>query len=107
VSLFRNHWDLGAHGGGKSGLGKECLTKTRRPGFVSTVRPDLTNPTHGFREEDTLGGILFLRLKTSHLRLKDRGGGLTTILIDSRLHNLTFVVYYESIKTRTKDKMYI
>ncbi len=46
-----------AHGGGK-----ESLSKTSRPGFVSTVRPDLTQPTHGLKEEDTLGGILFLRL---------------------------------------------
>jgi hypothetical protein len=38
--------------------------------FVSTVRPDLSQPTHGFEEEDTLGGILFLRLKVSHLRPK-------------------------------------
>jgi hypothetical protein len=26
------------------------------------VRPDLPQPTHGLKEEDTLGGILFLRL---------------------------------------------
>jgi hypothetical protein len=55
--LLRNHWDLGAHGGGK-----ESLSKTSRPGLVSTVRPDLSQPTHGLQEEDTLGGILFLRL---------------------------------------------
>ena len=32
--LLRNHWDLGAHGGGK-----ECLSETSRPGFISTVSP--------------------------------------------------------------------
>jgi hypothetical protein len=33
------------------------------------VRPDLSQPTtHRLKEEDTLGGILFLRLKVSHLR---------------------------------------
>ena len=36
------------------------------------VSPDLTQPTHRFEEEDTLRGILFLRLKTSHLRPKYR-----------------------------------
>jgi hypothetical protein len=36
------------------------------------VRPDLSQPTHGFVKEDTLGGILFLRLKDSHLRPKYR-----------------------------------
>jgi hypothetical protein len=51
--LLRNHWDLVDHGGGK-----ECLPKTIGPGFVS--------------KEDTLGGILFLRLKASHLRPKYR-----------------------------------
>jgi hypothetical protein len=44
------------------GVGKESLSKTSRPGFVSTVRPDLPQPTHGLKEDDTLGGILFLRL---------------------------------------------
>jgi hypothetical protein len=65
--LLHNHWDLGSHGGGK-----ECLSETIRPGFVSTVSPDLPQPTHGFKEEDTLGGILFLRLKVSYLRPKYR-----------------------------------
>jgi len=36
------------------------------------VRPDLPQPTHGLKEEDTFGGILFLRLKASHLRPKYR-----------------------------------
>ena len=53
--FLHNHWDLSVYGGGK-----ESLSKTSRPGFISTVRPDL--PTHGIKEEDTLGGILFLRL---------------------------------------------
>jgi hypothetical protein len=35
------------------------LSESRRPGFVSTVRTDLPQTTHGL-EEDTLGGILFL-----------------------------------------------
>jgi hypothetical protein len=50
--------DLGAHG-----HGKESLPETSRPGFISTVRPDLFQPTHRLKEEDTIGGILFLRLK--------------------------------------------
>jgi hypothetical protein len=54
--LLRNHWDLGVHE-----VGKESLPKTRRPGFVSTVRPDLSQSTHALKEEDTLGDILFLR----------------------------------------------
>ncbi len=35
--FLRNHWDLDAHGGGK-----ECLSKTSSPGFVSIshLRPD-------------------------------------------------------------------
>jgi hypothetical protein len=36
------------------------------------VRPDLSQPTHRLKEEETLGGILFLRLKASHLRPKYR-----------------------------------
>ena len=65
--FLRNHWDLGIHGSGK-----ECLSETYRPGFISTVRPDLPQPTHRLEEEDTLRGILFLRLKASHLRPKYR-----------------------------------
>jgi hypothetical protein len=45
--LLRNHWDLIAYGGGK-----ESLPKTSRPGFVSSVRPDLSWPTHGIKEEE-------------------------------------------------------
>jgi hypothetical protein len=48
------------------------VSKTRRPGVMPTVRPDLSQPTHCLEEEDTLRSILFLRLKTCHLRLKDR-----------------------------------
>ena len=32
----------------------------------------MPQPTHRLEEEDTLGGILFLRLKAGHLRPKDR-----------------------------------
>jgi hypothetical protein len=38
-------WDLSAHGGGK-----ESLPKTRRPGFVSTVRRDLPNQLMGLKK---------------------------------------------------------
>ncbi len=61
--IFNDDRDLGVHD-----QGKESLSETSRPDFISTVRPDLSQPTHWSREEDTLGGILFLRLKTSHLR---------------------------------------
>jgi hypothetical protein len=57
--LLSNIWDLGAHG-----RGKECLSETSRPGLISTMRPDLPQPTHGLEPQDTLGGILFLRLKS-------------------------------------------
>jgi hypothetical protein len=36
------------------------------------VRPDLTQPTHWFEEEETIRIILFLRLKAFYLRRKDR-----------------------------------
>ena len=65
--LLRNHWDLNAHR-----RGEKCLSETSRPGLISTVSPDLPQPTHRLEEEDTLRSILFLRLKASHLRLKDR-----------------------------------
>jgi hypothetical protein len=35
-------------------------------------RPDLPQATHRLVEEGTLGGIFFLRLKTSHLRPNNR-----------------------------------
>jgi hypothetical protein len=65
--LFSHDRDLGAHG-----HGKESLPETSRPGFISAVRPDLPHSTHRLEEVDTLGGILFLRLKASHLRPKYR-----------------------------------
>jgi hypothetical protein len=48
--IFNNDQDLGAHG-----HDKESLSETNRPGFISTVRSDLTQSTHRFEEEDTLG----------------------------------------------------
>jgi hypothetical protein len=60
-----NHCDLG-------GGGKKCLSETRRQGFISTVRTDLPQPTYQIEEEDTLGVIIFLRLKDNHLRPKYR-----------------------------------
>ena len=36
-------------------------------GFISTVRPNLPQPTHRLEEEITLRIILFLRLKVIHL----------------------------------------
>ena len=65
--LLRNHWDLSVHR-----RGEKCLSETRRPGLIPTVRPDLPQPTHRLEEEDTVRNILFLRLKASHLRHKDR-----------------------------------
>jgi len=67
MRLVSNDRDLGAHG-----HGKESLPETSRPGFISTVRPDVFQTTHRLEEEDTLGGIHFLRLKASHLRPKYR-----------------------------------
>ena len=66
--FFSDDRDLGDHG-----HVNESLSETRRPVFVYTVRPDLSQPTHRLKEEDTLGVILFLRLKTSHLRPEYRG----------------------------------
>jgi hypothetical protein len=65
--MLRNNRDLDAHG-----RDKECLSETTRPDFISTMSPDLSQPTHWFEKKDTLGGILFLRLKAGHLRPKDR-----------------------------------
>jgi hypothetical protein len=36
------------------------------------MRPDLPQPAHRLKEEDTREGILFLGLKDGHLRPKDR-----------------------------------
>ena len=41
------------------------------------MRPDLPQPTHGIEEEDTLGDILFLRLKDNHLHKFEIPEGLT------------------------------
>ena len=49
-SLFSNNRDLGAHG-----RDKECLSETSRPVFISTMRSDLSQPTHWIDEKDTLG----------------------------------------------------
>jgi hypothetical protein len=54
------------------------------------VSPDVTQPTHGLVKEDTLGGILFLRLKTGHLHPK---------------HRLFKVVYYKSRNRDLKAKL--
>jgi hypothetical protein len=55
-------------GSERHGSGEKRLPETRRPGLITTV----PQPTHGLVKEDTLGGILFLRLKASHLRPKHR-----------------------------------
>jgi hypothetical protein len=102
--------DLGAHG-----HGKECLSETNRPGFISTVRPDLSQPTHRFKKEDTLldtlGGILFLRLKVTHLRPEYRvlnSRHYVLLWEETQLFRVTvkvFVVYYESIKREVKRRL--
>ncbi len=56
----------------RHGRDKKCLPETMRPGFISTMRPDLTQPTHRLEEKDTIEDILFLRLKAGHLCPKDR-----------------------------------
>jgi hypothetical protein len=48
-------------------IAKKSLPKTNRPVFISTVRTDLSQLTHRFKELDTFGGILFQRLKVNHL----------------------------------------
>jgi hypothetical protein len=50
-SLNNNNRDLDAHG-----RGKECLSETSRPGFISTMRSDLPQPTHRLEEKDSLKG---------------------------------------------------
>ena len=82
--FLRDHWDLGTHRGRK-----ECLSEASRPGLISTVSPDLAQPTHGLEEEDALGVILFQRLKVNHLRPK---------------YGVLRVVYYESLKRELKTK---
>ena len=49
-------------GSGRPWRWKECLSETSRPGFISTVSPDLPQPTDDLKEEDTIGDILFLKL---------------------------------------------
>jgi hypothetical protein len=63
--FLRNHWNLGAHDGGK-----ECLSETRRPDLISVMSADLPQ-TAPWRKEDTLRGILFLGLKHGHLTVSD------------------------------------
>jgi hypothetical protein len=65
--LLSNNRDLGVHG-----LDKECLSETCRPTFISTMRSDLFQTTNRLEEKDTLRDILFLGLKTGHLRPKVR-----------------------------------
>jgi len=60
------------------------------------VRPDLPQPTHRLEEQDTLGGILFLRLKASHLRPKFR--------VLNSIHYSLFV-YYKSRKRELKIRL--
>ena len=68
---FQKERDLGSHGRDKEGL-----PETSRPGLISVMSPDLSQPTHRLEPrlvpKDTIGGILFLRLKTGHVRPKDR-----------------------------------
>ncbi len=63
--FLRNHWNLGAHDGGK-----ECLSETSRPDLISVMSPDLPQTAPRLKE-DTLGGILFLGLKDGHLTVSD------------------------------------
>ncbi len=51
---------------------KKSLSETSRPVLISTMRPDLPQTTHRLVPNDTIGDILFLRLKTDHLSPKDR-----------------------------------
>jgi hypothetical protein len=46
--LFSDDRHLGANG-----HDKECLSETNRPGFISTVSPDLSHPPHRVEEEGT------------------------------------------------------
>ncbi len=70
--LLRNHWDLGSYGGRK-----ECLSKTRRPGFVSTVRPDL--PVIGVPSEFNVILVVYYESIKRDLQIKpiyeSTGGG--------------------------------
>jgi hypothetical protein len=59
---LRKERDLGSNRRSKKGM-----SETSRPGLISTMRSDLTQPTHRIEPKDTPGGILFLRLKDDHL----------------------------------------
>jgi hypothetical protein len=47
--FFSDDRDLGTHG-----HGKQSLTETNTPDFISTVSPDLSQPTHRLKEEDII-----------------------------------------------------
>jgi hypothetical protein len=51
--LIRNNRGLDTHG-----RDKECLSETRRPVFISTMRSDLPQGTHRFAVQNRFGGIL-------------------------------------------------
>jgi hypothetical protein len=57
------------------------------------VRSDLSQPTHRLEEEDTIGDILFLRLKVNHLRPKYMilccEGMSVTVSLESKLSSRT------------------
>jgi hypothetical protein len=40
--------------------GEENLPEASRPGLVSAMRPDLTQPTHGLIPEDPSRSVLFI-----------------------------------------------
>jgi hypothetical protein len=62
-SLFSDDRNLDAHG-----HDKESLSKTNRPGFISTVRPDLSQPTHRLKEEDTL--VVYYESRKRELKIR-------------------------------------
>ena len=80
---------------------KVCQRLTDQTYFISTVRSDLSQTTHRFKEEDMLGGILFLRLKTTNLRPEYRVLNSRHYVLYSCLRS---VVYYESIKRELKRR---
>ncbi len=51
---------------------KEGLLKTNRPGLISVMSPDLTQPTHGGIPKDSCRDILFLWFQVLHLRTQYR-----------------------------------
>ena len=68
VGTTRREWLLrnkDAHG-----RGKECLPETSRPSFISTMSPDLSQPTHRLEETDTLRGIHFVAALRQGMRRK-------------------------------------